>query len=503
MKVISSLLVVLALVLQVFQTSAVIPPGSDIQSSVSYNLLKTGPYGSQLFVVNTTSVYQDPIQLMDLKAPTSFQQGYDMGYMLGAESIENYNAVVVYLLGDEWWEPPVARLMNAFLDWQWDNYLSKAVPPEYMDEMSGLTAGGMKAHVKGDVGKTAQRATVIANFPGSLENLKFIFQDEKEHPPSAEMKDALADPDAPNMDEIQRLLAKMQNKWHGLSCSMFGVWGSRTEEGRLFTGRNLDWLQDMGISKYKLITVFHPPNGIAHATVGWTGIWGAITGMSAKGLSVHEANLESNDITFRGFPWVIRLRHVMAYSSNIQEALTIWNNTGNTVGFNHGVGSDPDNQAVTMETMMHSTAVFGANDPREQDLVVDGQQIGVPRTEAVYRTNHGYDPYTISHYMWNDTGAYQNSIDRYLMFPEIFDDYTAANTKISVPQAVNVTALLGDKGDKQMYDCSPPHAGSNILSVTFDLRNRAMYTAWENGHGDDWSPAACNTYVKIDLTQFF
>lgn len=307
------------------------------------------------------------------------------------------------------------------------------------------------------------------------------------------------------MEEVWRILNKMQTRWKGLSCSMFGVWGSRTEGGRLFTGRNLDWLADMGISTYKLVTVFHPPQGLAHVTVGWTGIWGAITGLSSKGLSVHEANLESNDITFRGFPWVLRLRHVMAHASNIDEALSVWNATGNTVGFNHGVGSAADNQAVLMETMMHSTAVFGANDPREQDLVVDGQQIGEPRTEAVYRTNHGYDPYTIEHYAWNNTGAYEYSIERYLMFPELFDSYANTSTPISVKEAVNITALVGDKGDDHMYDCTPPHtSGSNILSVTFDVKNLAMYTAWENGHGQDaWTPAACNTYIKIDLTQWF
>jgi len=75
---------------------------------------------------------------------------------------------------------------------------------------------------------------------------------------------------------------------------MFGVWGSRTEDSRLFTGRNLDWISNSGISKYKLITVHHPINGHAHATVGWAGIWGAITGMSSQGITVHEANLESN-----------------------------------------------------------------------------------------------------------------------------------------------------------------------------------------------------------------
>lgn len=32
----------------------------------------------------------------------------------------------------------------------------------------------------------------------------------------------------------------------GLQCSMFAVWGSRTVNGQLFSGRNLDWNKDTG-----------------------------------------------------------------------------------------------------------------------------------------------------------------------------------------------------------------------------------------------------------------
>ena len=149
LRLVSSLLPVL-LALQI--CGAVTPvhddfpaPGSDIQSSVTYDLLKTGPRGSKLYNVVGTSVYDDAIQLIDLTAPSSFDQGYDMAFLLGAASIENYDAVVAYLLGDEWWVPPVAKAMNKFLDWQWDNYLSKAVPLEYLDEIKGLTAGGKAA----------------------------------------------------------------------------------------------------------------------------------------------------------------------------------------------------------------------------------------------------------------------------------------------------------------------------------------------------------------------
>ena len=61
-----------------------------------------------------------------------------------------------------------------------------------------------------------------------------------------------------------------------------------------------------------------PPKGIfapvwttLYATIGFAGLYGALAGMSKSGITVHEANLESTRITFRGFPWVLRLRHVL------------------------------------------------------------------------------------------------------------------------------------------------------------------------------------------------
>jgi hypothetical protein len=87
---------------------------------------------------------------------------------------------------------------------------------------------------------------------------------------------------------------------------------------------------------------------------------------------------------------------------------------------------------------MGNTAVFYANDPREQDLVINGEQIGLAREEAIYRTNHGYDSYTIEHYMWNGTKWYNNSIIRYQVFAELFDGYQAAKTPITHVEAVSI-----------------------------------------------------------------
>jgi hypothetical protein len=487
-------------------------PGSDIQESVSYELAASAPFGSKLFNIVTAGgssynysysySYEDAPQLADLTASSSYEQGYDLGFMMADPFVSNYNAILVYLLGDEWYEPLVARLCNEFLDWQWDNYLSVQVPDEYFEELRGLTAGGRAAGSREDVGRIASRSVVIANFPGSLENLAIIFEDEAEHPlPDFILQAELA----LGSERARGVLRKLQEKWRGLACSMFGVWGNRTENGHLYTGRNLDWLPQMGISTHKLITVFHPPGGHAHATVGWAGVWGAITGMSDQGITVHEANLESDDITFRGFPWVLRLRHIMTHATDLDSALSLWNTTNSTVGFNHGIGSRQDGSAVVMETMQGSSAVFADNDPREQDLVYNGQQIGAPRANAVYRTNHGYDPYTVEHFLWNGTNSYDFSITRYLLFPELLDSYAAQGSagSITAREAINITAIVADKDDEHLYDCDGGEDGWNILSATFDTHELAMYTAWESGYGDQYLSAACNTYLKIDMKKWF
>lgn len=489
-------------------------PGADIQNVEDYALLKTGPHGSKLFAINVpASTYsKDVPMLLDLTAPSSYLQGFDTGYLLGKESVENWNALMVSLVGDVWYEPAVASLVNRFADNQWDDFLSVQAPQEYKDELQGMTKGGFAAGLKDDIGKYAGRAFVLTNLPGSFEDLKYIIEDERQSNKNSTDGSALSITAEALEGLLQNINKRKKSKPQGFQCSMFGVWGSRTSDGQLYTGRNLDWVPQTGFSKNKLVTIYHPVNdkAVAHATIGWAGVWGAITGISAKGLTVMEANLESDDITFRGFPWVLRLRYVMTYaqSGTLDEAMSLWNSTNNTAGFNFGIGSAVDRTALVLETMMHSTAVFTDNDPREMEYIVDGENIGMPRQDAVYRTNHGYDPYTIEHYQWNGTGAFKYSITRYELFPALFDEFQTEERAIMASDAINITAIVADKGDAHLYDCDGPYDDAdNVLSVMYDTENVYAYTAWERYVGPDsadtWTPAACNTYLKLDLGKWF
>ena len=57
--------------------------------------------------------------------------------------------------------------------------------------------------------------------------------------------------------------------------------------------------------------------------------------------------------------------------------------------------------------------------------------IGFPMKEAVWRTNHGYDPKIRAHYMWNKTShAYPWSLQRYMFIHDALVDYQKGNVKI-------------------------------------------------------------------------
>ena len=51
------------------------------------------------------------------------------------------------------------------------------------------------------------------------------------------------------------------------------------------------------------------------------------------------------------------------------------------------------------EEIQQFAEALGVKFPIFDKIEVNGQNVGNPRVDAVYRTNHGYDPYTIQHYM--------------------------------------------------------------------------------------------------------
>ena len=74
-----------------------------------------------------------------------------------------------------------------------------------------------------------------------------------------------------------------------------------------------------------------------------------------------------------------------------------------------------------------------------------------------------------------------------------------------ISQSTLKDAVVGHvhKNDVFLRCEAPFSAGSNVVSAAYDLRERTAYVAWEDGSGAAWRPAACNTYIQLDLRKFF
>lgn len=448
-----------------------------------------------------------PAVLLDLHG-TRLEQGYAAGRMGGEAAHANYRALLGALLGPA---SPRSALEQAalevVLDWQWAAVLSVQVPQGLADEARGFAQGCAAARPRDGAWCKAAwgRIQVLANLPGDLQDIRYVLLDELPRRVAAEAEARLG-----TGESVRAFLGRLA--WPGAECSMWAAWGARTADGRLYSGRNLDWNHDTGLDRHKLVTVSHPPEpGLhAHATFGFGGLSGALAGLSAAGLTVHEANLESNRDSFRGFPWLLRLRHVMERAATLAEAKAVWLGTNNTVGFNHMVASAAEARALLMETNSRTTAFFEDNDPREAAAAFPqpgGVVRGAPLPEAVWRTNHGFDGRIVSHYMWNGTHAYNNSDYRYHLLAGTLAK-AGGGGALDPAAAVALTALVGQKGPA-WTECVPPFdGGSNVLSVAFDPKALTAYAAWEDGAGagtaaGSWRPAACNAYLRLELAPWF
>lgn len=481
------------------------PVGYTVALAETYTAIGTSN-ASTLYEVSGEGIeYDAPVYLIDLHG-TRFQMGYDYGFLLGPQ-VSTLSAIVLGNLISH--DPIELDAVKEFALWQWDSYLAKHLPSEYLDELAGLSAGGLDAGYA-DAGAYVTIFASLANMPGTVSDIKYILEQELfgGRIGVAELSAA-----------VRALDVLARANWQGFGCSMLGAWGSRaTPAGALYSARNLDWNTNLGLGMGKLVTIFHPPGAYAHATFGFVGFFGVLAGVSAEGLSVHEANLEEGKfITFDGFPWVFRLRYIMENARNLSQALALFNATTNTVGFNFGFYSLADvvpgqytHAGANIETNAFASAVFLDDSPIEAAAMIGNTQIGFPLAEAVWRTNAPYDPLMRADYSWSQ-GVTSDSQLRYMLIHDALVSYEALGVPVGLAEMINVTAIVAAKSEQEPngnpYLCPPAGqgtpAGSNILSVVNAPALGMSYVAWENGMGAAWRAACCNTYVGLDLARFW
>eukprot|EP00331_Platyophrya_macrostoma_P013477 CAMPEP_0176408802 /NCGR_PEP_ID=MMETSP0127-20121128/2155_1 /TAXON_ID=938130 /ORGANISM="Platyophrya macrostoma, Strain WH" /LENGTH=511 /DNA_ID=CAMNT_0017788131 /DNA_START=3 /DNA_END=1538 /DNA_ORIENTATION=+ len=481
-------------------------------SPQSYAVLKTSNqsvlYGLTL-PDNVT--YRETQPFVTKLKGTRFQIGYDYASLLASETSYTLSTFMNSTTSNA----TVQRSFLTFATYLWDHYYVKYIPAGFLEELRGMDAWYQDAVSSGTLPSDVEHApsnvtrwfNVLANMPADPQNIISAMEDEIEHGWPKWLKDI-----------VNEIISVLENLGH--HCDAYGVWGSRTVGGRLYTSRNLDYNSNTGINKYKNVIVYEIQDPVLvippYASIGFTFGLGALAGINMAGITTSEMNLDNSRTTFSGVPFPMRLRYVLEGATNLETAMTLWNHTNNTNSFNFLIGSASDGAAFALETMRRFTGVFPANSPIEAAATYDcgvppdvdtscaqwtnetgNVSIGFPLPEAVWRSNHGMNPVI----MKTQEPLFNDTVFRYNLMHNLFVDYAADDILIGDAEALRIVATVGTKGSN-FLTCAPQQGGSNVLSVVYVPGEHRFYAAWENGSGQNWSPAACSGYIHFDLTYF-
>jgi len=444
--------------------------------------------------------------------------------LLGEEVMDTYELFTTSLFGAN---PAMKEFINLFADWLWNRHYSFYVPDGYLAELRGMR----KASPKGKgvtVDQVSTRFNALSNMPADPQNIisALEFELEKGLP---EWEASLLNRFINHFTHCTWCLKDSEGRLRvpfSPGCDSFGIWGSRTETGKLFTSRNLDWTKDSGISKHKLVVITNTPGAHTYATFGFTLGFGALAGMSERGITVSEMNLDNSQTTFSGPPFPLRLRMILEQADDLESAKALWQATNSTDSMNFMIGSSKDGKSMAIEAMRGYSAFYLDNNPVEAaatcavveskdklagacgsvfpevDAHAGKKRIGSPIVDAVWRSNHAVDP----QHMLSQEPLSNDTAFRYTFLRDLIQDYEKDGQLIGAAQAVSIAAALGIKGPDYL-SCDPAQfeLGSNILSAVYEPAAGAgnAYVAWEDGTKETWKPAACTTYLRLDFSQWW
>ncbi len=336
--------------------------------------------------------------------------------------------------------------------------------------------------------------------------------------------------------EAAPLLAALARNQTPPSCTMLAVWGSRTQDGKLFAHRNLDWKSQTGMHEERLVTVYHPDGGNTFVTMGYAGVIGALAGMNEHGITLSEVGAFSASEELDGMPWTLTARRVLHEAKTLEEAVGIVTGAKHTLGYNYLIADgDPERfgtdayrpRAAAIETNHTACEVFHENDPKEAaaswaDAAGNKVTYGVPLREAVMRADTAFG---------EKTRALQ-AADNGPGEPENTGDPTVADsTYVQCHRPMHDMVLAYERGEEYVYPLrktkvieagAPRKIGPeemltvaatvahnveklkendwNVMSVVYDATGGAFWLAYEAcNEAGQWTNAPDSGYWRFDL----
>jgi len=268
------------------------------------------------------------------------------------------------------------------------------------------------------------------------------------------------------------------------NCSVFAVWGKATRDGKMYFGRNFDWMMDGGMQDAAALLLYEPEEKgmIPFASAGYVGMVGVLSAMNLDGIAIGQIGAVTRDQSFAGLPLMLVMRRVVEESHNVEDATAILTQVKRTVGYNYVVADAKANTARAYETCAHHCAVFKDNDPKET------VEYALPIENAVFRADEAMDP-TVRSFQACSKGYPQlpygcNSYDH--RYKGMATRIKASYGRIDSTVALDITKAVA------MRD-------TNLHAVLCNVTDHEMWVAHAKGAEDAWK----QTFIKYELNELF
>ena len=112
-------------------------------------------------------------------------------------------------------------------------------------------------------------------------------------------------------------------------CSGFALFGKATVGGKLYHGRVLDYMTEIGLQDTATVFVIAPNKKIPFANIGYAGFVGCVSGMNQKQISLGEMGGRGEG-HWNGVPMATLMRRALEECSSLDEVKKLWTDSPRT-----------------------------------------------------------------------------------------------------------------------------------------------------------------------------
>lgn len=136
-------------------------------------------------------------------------------------------------------------------------------------------------------------------------------------------------------------------------CSGFALFGKATRDGKLYHGRVLDYMTEIGLQDAATTFVVSVDGQIPFANVGYAGFIGSVSGMNVESISLGEMGGKGEG-HWDGVPMATLMRRALEECHTLDDVMTLWRDSPRTCEYYYVFADGKTNRAVGVAAVPES-----------------------------------------------------------------------------------------------------------------------------------------------------